>query len=93
MNKTKTLTILEYKLPITVKRDKTGGYIARCRNWDDCYAQGETLEDALNELSGVASSLIELYKEEGLKIPLTLVKTRQNTAASLSFTVPLVVSA
>lgn len=91
MAQRKNLTISEYELPIVVQKD-TGGFVARCQTWQDCYAQGDTLEEAINEISYVASSLIELYKEEGLPIPLKLKQTKQHTLPSMRFTFPLIVS-
>ena len=69
-----------------------GGFTAHCPVWKDCYAQGETIEEALNEASYVASSLIELYKEEELQIPLKLKKTEKNQGTSLNLNFPLIVS-
>lgn len=68
MKNKKILSIAEYELPITIhEEDRT--FIAKCTKWQDCYAQGNSLEEAINEIAYVASSLIELYNEEGLKIP------------------------
>lgn len=92
MKKKKTLHILEYELPIVIQEEKENGYIARCPIWDDCYAQGETIEEAINELSYVATSLIELYKEENLKVPLKLKKSTQQSEATLTLKFPLIVS-
>jgi predicted RNase H-like HicB family nuclease len=92
MNK-KTLDIQEYELPIIINEEAEGGFIASCSLWKDCYAQGETVEEAINEISYVASSLIELYKEEDLKIPLKLKKTEKNQGEGFSLNFPLVVSA
>ena len=87
----KNISVLEYELPVKVSPQKTGGYLAVCTNWQDCYAQGDTIDEALWEIVGVAQSLIELYKEEGLAIPLKLERKTQN--ASLSFSVPVIVAA
>ncbi len=69
MDKKKILTIAEYELPITIEEEKTGGFFASCPVWEDCYAQADTIEEAINEKSYFASSLNELYKEEEMKIP------------------------
>lgn len=90
--KKKTLNIQEYELPITINEEKEGGFIASCPLWKDCYAQGETIEEAINEISYVASSLIELYQEEDLKIPLKLKKTEKNQGKGFSLKFPLIVS-
>ena len=41
----KTLNIQEYELPVTIRKEKKGGFTASCPKWSDCYAQGETIED------------------------------------------------
>lgn len=92
MKNAKTLTIQEYELPILIKEQPEGGFLASCPKWQDCYAQADTIEEAINEISYVASSLIELYKEEELPIPLKLKKTSQKSALNLTFKFPLVVS-
>jgi len=91
MNK-KTLNVQEYDLPITIQEEKKGGFTASCSVWKDCYAQGETIEEAISEISNVASSLIELYKEEELKIPLKLKKTEKNQVREFNINFPLLVS-
>jgi len=58
--------------------------------WADCYAQGDSVDEAVLEATAVAQSLIELYKEEGLKIPLKITK---EGITSSSITVPVIVSA
>lgn len=88
----KTLTIREYDLPITIHGESEGGYTASCNLWKDCYAQGDTIEEAISEISYVASSLIELYQEEGMKIPLTLNKTSKAESQGFALTFPLIVS-
>lgn len=83
--------ILEYELPLDIKRNTDGGYVARCILWTDCYAQGETIDEAVLEVTAVAQSLIELYTEEDLDIPLKLQHRR--SIGQLPFTVPVFVTA
>lgn len=91
MKNKKTLSIAEYELPITI-HEEDGAFIAKCNKWKDCYAQGNSLEEAINEIAYVASSLIELYNEEGLKIPLKLKNTSEKPSSNITLTFPLVVS-
>jgi len=70
----KTLFIQEYVLPITIVEEKQGVFIASCSSWQDCYAQGTSVVDVIKEISFVADSLLEVYKEEDLSIPLRLKK-------------------
>ncbi len=92
MNKNKSITIQEYELPITLNEEKDGGFVATCLLWKDCYAQGDTIEEAINEISYVASTLIELYKEEGMKIPLKVKRSEQKEKKGFTLTFPLIVS-
>ena len=69
-----------------------GGFVVTCPQWSDCYAQGDTIDEAVLEVTGVAQSLIEIYKEEGLKIPLKIQKEKNRNLAK-SFTVPVIVTA
>lgn len=90
--KKKTLNVQEYELPISIEEASEGSFTAVCPLWKDCYAQGETIEEVINEISYVASSLIELYNEEELKIPLKLKITENNQGKTLNLNFPLIVS-
>ena len=59
-----------YQLSIKIKKEKGGRYLAYCPIWTDCYAQADTPEEAVQELYSVATSLIEVYREEGMEVPL-----------------------
>lgn len=81
----------QYELPVRIVKDQDG-YLAMCPVWKDCYAQGDTLDEALAEITAVAASLIELYRDEGLVIPLKL-QRRSEEKSRLSLKLPLLVSA
>ena len=89
--KQKTLTIQEYELPVTV-HEEDGGFVAVCPAWQDCYAQADTIEDVITEISSVAASLIELYKEENMPIPLRLKSTTEKAPSGFTLNFPLIVS-
>lgn len=82
--------VFEYELPIKIESQTKGGYVVTCPLWKDCYAQGDNVDEAVLEITAVAQSLIELYKEEGLKIPL---KKLQDKNITSPFTVPVIVTA
>jgi len=86
------LAIQEYDFPIALHEQEEGGFVATCPVWDACYAQGETIEEAINEIAYVASSLIELYREEGMPIPLKLKSTTKKEPNGFTFNFPLIVS-
>lgn len=85
-----TKKVLEYELAVEVKPQKEGGFLAVCPQWSDCYAQGDTVDEAILEITAVAQSLIELYREEGLIVPLKLQKEKRIVNF---FTVPVIVTA
>jgi predicted RNase H-like HicB family nuclease len=64
--------------------------VVTCPVWPDCYAQGDTVDEAILEITAVAQTLIELYKEEGIEIPLK-VQGKKTIAKPLS--VPVIVPA
>lgn len=82
--------VFEYELPIKIEPQKNGGFVATSPFWKDCYAQGDTIDEAVLEITAVAQTLLELYKEEGLEIPLKSVKESRITSP---ITVPIIVSA
>lgn len=82
--------VLEYELPIKIEPQKEGGFVVTCTAWSDCYAQGDTIDEAILEITAVAQSLIELYKEEGLETPLKI-QNKKNITSALQ--VPIIVSA
>ncbi len=84
-----TRKVSEYELPIKIEPQKEGGYVVTCPQWSACYAQGDTVDEAVLEITAVAQSLIELYREEGLQIPLKVQKER---GMSNSLTVPVIVA-
>ena len=88
MAKAKKLQVFEYELPVKVEKDPSGGFVAKSPVWSDCYAQGDSIDEVTNEISSVAASLIELYKEEGMKIPL-----KKKAASKKTFKIPVFTSA
>lgn len=82
--------VAEYELPIKIEPQRKGGFVVTCPVWQDCYAQGDTIEEATLEITAVGQSLIELYKEEGLKIPL---KPLTNKRLDSPLILPVIVAA
>jgi len=86
----RTQKVAEYELPVNIEPQKEDGFVVTCPIWKDCYAQGDTIEEAILEVTAVAQSLIELYKEEGLKIPL---KPQKSKRVDNSLNLPVIVTA
>lgn len=87
----KVTSVFQYELPVNVVHD-ADGMLATCPDWLDCYAQGDTIDEAISEITAVAASLIKLYQEERKSIPLKL-KSESNLLSKFRLDVPLIVSA
>lgn len=86
----RTAKVESFELPLKIEPQKKGGFVATSPVWSDCYAQGDSVDETILEATAVAQTLIELYKEEGLKIPLKLTK---ESKVSNPIKVPVIVSA
>ena len=80
--------VATYELPVVIEKEKDG-FFAFCPNWHDCYAQGDSLEEALMEINSVALGLIGLYEEEDLPIPLKRKTPFERIKKETKFTIPL----
>jgi predicted RNase H-like HicB family nuclease len=49
-----------FTLIVTVEPQEEGGYLAICENIKQCYAEGETYEEAVENLKDVARICLEL---------------------------------
>lgn len=82
------MKVLEYELPITITPLEEGGYLARCDLLQGCIAEGETIELAFNYVADVARNIIDIRKEEGLDIPLRVIK-KSAAKSEIHFSLPL----
>ena len=89
----RTEVVKKYSLPIEIRKE--GKYfLASCSKWSDCYAQGNTIDEATSEMIAVAASLIDLYEDEGIKIPLRKLEEAVFPASHIySFEIPVFATA
>ena len=59
--------ILNYK--VILEKDSTGGYVAICPSFQGCYSQGETIEEALDNIKEAIELCIEDLESQGVPIP------------------------
>ena len=62
-----------YRFKITVERDEDGVYIASCPALQGCYSQGDTYEEAVENLKDAIRLHIEARREIGEPIPVEAV--------------------
>lgn len=85
----KRVEVLEYELPVIITPLEEGGYLARCGKLQGCMAEGETIEQALSYIIDVARNIISIRKEEGMKIPLKVIK-KADISSKINFSIPLI---
>lgn len=59
----------KYKYPFVIYPAKEGGYVAEIPALKGCLAQGENIEETLDELTVVTDLWIETAKKHGDKLP------------------------
>ncbi|HHE48422.1 MAG TPA: type II toxin-antitoxin system HicB family antitoxin [Candidatus Acetothermia bacterium] len=62
-----------YRFNIVVERDEDGVYIASCPALQGCYSQGDTYEEAVENLKDAIRLHIEARREVGEPIPIEAV--------------------
>ncbi len=70
-----------YKFTVIVEKDEDGLYVASCPAIQGCYSQGETLDEAMENIKDAINVHIEARKEAGETIPLETVVTEVEVVA------------
>ncbi|HAF70313.1 MAG: hypothetical protein XD60_1496 [Acetothermia bacterium 64_32] len=63
----------KYRFNIIVERDEDGVYIASCPALKGCYSQGDTYEEAVENLKDAIRLHIEARREVGEPVPIEAV--------------------
>ena len=59
----------EVNFTILVEKDENEGYIARCLELKGVYGQGETEDEAINDIQQALDLALNYYHEKELSIP------------------------
>ena len=54
---------------VIVLPDETGGYVVQVPSLPGCYSQGETVDEALDNIREAIELYIEVLQEDGKEIP------------------------
>ena len=70
MAKRKKLSrVLDFK--VLIEPDETGGYVVSCPSLSGCFSQGDTIEEAIENIKEAIELCLEDMKEHGEPIPAT----------------------
>ncbi len=61
------MKVLDFK--VIIEPDETGGYVAICPSLPGCYSQGETIEEALENIKEAILLVLEDMEAQGEEIP------------------------
>jgi len=56
----------KYTVQVIIEQDEDGKYIASCPSLQGCYTQGDTFEEAIENIKDVIRLCIEELEEEGV---------------------------
>ncbi|MSQ25392.1 MAG: type II toxin-antitoxin system HicB family antitoxin [Dehalococcoidia bacterium] len=71
----------EYKYTVVVEQDENGVYIASVPVLQGCYTQGDTYEEALENIKDAIKLYIESLREVGDPIPVNAAVTEVRVSA------------
>lgn len=60
-----TYAIASQPFPVILQGDETGGYVANCPFLDGCFSQGETVEEALANITEAIQLCLEDARARG----------------------------
>ncbi|MGB9975807.1 toxin-antitoxin system HicB family antitoxin [Thermovenabulum sp.] len=89
MKEIENINVLDYKIEIEkVTDDEGGGYIATIPELG-CIGDGNTIEEAINDVIEVAENLIKIAKEDGKEIPIPQrYKIKEEYSGKLTLRIP-----
>jgi predicted RNase H-like HicB family nuclease len=59
-----------YELQVIIELDEDGKYVAWCPALEACYTQGDTFEEAMENIQDVVTMCLEELREEKKKVEL-----------------------
>jgi antitoxin HicB len=57
------------KVPVLLYKEPSGGYSVICPSLPGCHSQGETVEEALDNVKEAIEVYLEALEEDGLPVP------------------------
>ena len=70
-----------------IERDEDEGYVTRCLELKGIYGQGETEDEAINDIKQALDIALDYYKENNIEIPFRkYVQVKKNVPTATSST-------
>lgn len=63
------ITMKAYDFKVVLEPDETGGYVVSCPSLSGCYSQGDTIDEALQNIHEAIVLCLEDMEAEGQPVP------------------------
>ncbi len=63
------MSVSRYQRQVIIEPDETGGYVISCPSLPGCHSQGETIDEALENIRDAIELYIEVLIEDSLPVP------------------------
>jgi len=63
------MSSVRFSRQVIIEADETGGYVVSCPSLPGCHSQGDTIDEALNNIREAIELYIEVLEEDGRPIP------------------------
>ncbi len=79
---------LSLKYPVSIEEAPEGGYFIQIKDLPGCYSQGETVEEALENIEEARRLWMESMYEDGNEIPLPGSQTEKQYSGKFNVRIP-----
>jgi predicted RNase H-like HicB family nuclease len=63
------MSVTKYQRQVIIEPDETGGYVISCPSLPGCHSQGESIDEALENIRDAIELYIEVLIEDSLPVP------------------------
>lgn len=63
------MSVSKFQRQVIIEPDETGGYVISCPSLPGCHSQGETIDEALDNIRDAIELYIEVLLEDSLPVP------------------------
>ena len=60
---------MHYKLPLVFEPQLEGGYTVTCPSIPELLTEGDSVEDALENVRDAFAAVLEIYRDQGKRMP------------------------
>lgn len=74
-----------YKIPLVLDPQPEGGYTVTCPQLPELITEGDSIEEAMENVRDALAAVVEIYEDEGRSFPSSIVQSSGSEAISFEF--------